>query len=194
MSEQPDTQARLEITAMPNEDALAALEALLFAAGDAVLIAELASVLDWSVADVRRHLNVLDEEYRRQRRGLTVQWQGERVQLTTAPRLGPLVSRWVSIERITRISDAALETLAIVAYRQPVTRVEIESVRGVDSSGVLSTLLARELVEVAGQRQGPGNPNEYRTTDIFLHHFGIKQIDELPGWGEESDDAQTSEP
>ena len=101
-------------------------------------------------------------------------------QLSTAPRFGPLITRLLSVERTVRISEAALETLAIVAYRQPITRAEIEAVRGVDSSGVLSTLVARDLVRIRGRRATPGNPHEYTTTDEFLRHFGITSLDELP--------------
>jgi segregation and condensation protein B len=88
------------------------------------------------------------------------------------------------MERTVKLSSAALETLALVAYRQPVTRSEIEAVRGVDSSGVLATLVARELVEARGRRSTPGNPVEYGTTPGFLQFFGLTSLDELPPMSE----------
>lgn len=189
MKSNGEAQIDLGIRIDPGRDALASLEALLFSTGDPVNVAEIADVLGWSVTDVRRGLDALGESYVAERRGFALQWDGDVVQLTTAPRFGSLVARWVAIERTTRLSDAALETLSIIAYRQPLTRVEIETVRGVDCSGVLATLVARELVEIAGQRPGPGTPNEYRTTEAFLHYFGIQQLSELPGWSDDADPA-----
>ncbi len=189
MKSNGEAQIDLGIRIDPGRDALASLEALLFSTGDPVNVAEIADVLGWTVTDVRRGLDALGESYAAERRGFALQRDGDVVQLTTAPRFGSLVARWVAIERTTRLSDAALETLSIIAYRQPLTRVEIETVRGVDCSGVLATLVARELVEIAGQRPGPGTPNEYRTTEAFLHYFGIQQLSELPGWSDDADPA-----
>jgi segregation and condensation protein B len=84
------------------------------------------------------------------------------------------------MERSAKLSNAALETLALVAYRQPITRVEIESIRGVDSTGVVSTLIARELIEPRGRRATPGNPVEYGTTPQFLQFFGLASLADLP--------------
>ena len=106
------------------------------------------------------------------------------VQLTTAPRFAEYVRRFLGLERQSRLSAAALETLAIVAYRQPVTRSEIESVRGVDCTGVLATLLQRSLIEAIGRGETPGNPNLYGTTPEFLMHFGLGSLDELPPLGD----------
>jgi len=83
-------------------------------------------------------------------------------------------------ERKTRLSPAALETLAIVAYRQPITRVEIDEIRGVDSSTVLKTLLERRLVRILGRRRAPGNPLTYGSTREFLEYFGLKDLKDLP--------------
>jgi segregation and condensation protein B len=113
-----------------------------------------------------------------------VQRHGETVQLSTAPRFAEHVRRFLGIERQARLSAAALESLAIVAYRQPVTRSEIEAVRGVDSTGVLATLLQRELIECIGRQEGPGNPMLYATTSAFLMHFGLQSLAELPILGE----------
>ncbi|MFW6076098.1 MAG: SMC-Scp complex subunit ScpB [Chloroflexota bacterium] len=178
MSERGARQEPLDIPA--DEDALALLEALLFAAGEPVTVDIIARTLEWKPGQVRAQLDALERQLVEERRGVVLVRHDDGYQLATAPRFGPVVTRLLSVERVVRISDPALETLAIIAYRQPVTRAEIEQVRGVDSSGVLSTLLARDLVEVKGQRQSPGTPNEYGTTDAFLMHFGITSLDELP--------------
>jgi segregation and condensation protein B len=117
-------------------------------------------------------------------RGWVVQRHGDRVQLATAPRFAAYVRRFLGLERETRLSTAALETLAIIAYQQPVTRAAIEAVRGVDCSGVLATLLARGLIEVVGRLQTAGNPLQYGTTPEFLLHFGLKSLADLPPLGQ----------
>lgn len=171
---QPQLQSEL------SADAIAALEALLFAAAEPLELSVIARVLEWTPATVDAALDALQQRLVEERRGMVVTRHEKAAQLSTAPRFGPLIARLLSVERTVRISEAALETLAIIAYRQPITRAEIEAVRGVDSSGVLSTLVARELIEIAGRRATPGNPLEYETTDVFLRHFGIASLGELP--------------
>lgn len=106
------------------------------------------------------------------------------VSLASAPRFAPQVRQFLGLEREARLSGAALETLAIVAYRQPVSRAEIEAVRGVDCSGVLATLHARGLVEAIGRGAGVGSPHLFGTTAAFLHHFGLRSLAELPPIGD----------
>ena len=101
-------------------------------------------------------------------------------QLCTHPRYAPWVKRLSSVRTNSRLSRAALETLAIVAYKQPVTRVEIESVRGVSCSGVLALLLEKRLVKIAGRQDAPGKPLLYRTTTEFVRHFGLRSLKDLP--------------
>jgi segregation and condensation protein B len=173
-------QAALDIdTGTPRERA-AMLEALLFARGEAEEIVVLAGVLGWSTAAVERALAELDCQLREDGRGIMLQRNGNQAQLVSAPRFGALVERLLLVERTVRLSPAALETLSIIAYRQPVTRPEIEAVRGVDCSGVLSNLLARDLIEVSGRRATIGNPREYVTTSAFLSYFGLGSLDDLP--------------
>lgn len=172
-------QVALDIeTGTPRERA-AVLEALLFARGEAEEVSVLAAVLDWTPAAVERALDELDRLLRDDGRGIMLQRSGNQAQLVSAPRFGTLVERLLMVERTVRLSPAALETLSIVAYRQPVTRPEIEAVRGVDCSGVLSNLLARELIEIAGRRPTIGNPREYVTTPAFLSFFGLGSLDDL---------------
>jgi segregation and condensation protein B len=174
------SQDALDINDGSPRERAAALEALLFARGEPEEVSILATTLGWPQAAVNRALDDLGRSLLEGGRGIILQRDGSRVQLVSAPRFGALVQRMLMIERTVRLSPAALETLAIVAYRQPVTRPEIEAVRGVDSSGVLSNLVARDLVEVTGRRGTLGNPHEYGTTAAFLNFFGLASLDELP--------------
>src|SRR5918996_1539428 len=105
-------------------------------------------------------------------------------QLATGARFAAQVRRFLRLDRESRLSSAALETLAIIAYQQPVTRAEIETVRGVDSSGVLATLHTRSLIEAVGRLPTVGNPIQYGTTPDFLRHFGLRSLADLPPLGE----------
>lgn len=179
MSQPAGKQARLPRLAVDDADALAAIEALLFVASEPVEIEVLATALDWPPEEVEREVERLAELLREERRGLILTRHDRSVQLVSAPRFGPVIERFLEVERRVRFSEAALETLAIIAFRQPVTRAEVEAIRGVDCSGVLNTLIAREMIEVAGRRQTVGNPLEYRTTDAFLRQFGLTSLDDL---------------
>lgn len=153
------------------------LEALLLVAPEPARLADLASAAGATIDEVAAALDALNRD---ERRGLVVVQHKGAAHLTSAPRFARQVRRFLRIEREVRLSGAALETLALVAYRQPVTRAEIESLRGVDSSGVLATLHARGLIEIAGRLPTVGNPIQYATTIEFLRQFGLKSLDELP--------------
>jgi segregation and condensation protein B len=118
--------------------------------------------------------------YYAERRGLSLQWHGGRVQLTTSPYLSDLVERFLGLESTTRLSRAALETLSIIAYRQPITRPGVDAIRGVNSDGVMKSLLTKGLVQEVGRTEGPGRPILYGTTPEFLQHFGLSSLQELP--------------
>jgi len=153
------------------------LEGLLFVAGAPVSVADLARALDVGRPRVEEALRELAASYRE--RGVRLQRTNGHVQLASAPEAARAIERFLGLGATTRLSPAALETLSIVAYRQPVTRPEIDDVRGVDSDGVLRTLLARGLVEQVGQRLTVGHPIEYGTTFLFLEFFGLSSIDDL---------------
>jgi segregation and condensation protein B len=159
-------------------DIPAALEALLFVSAEPVAPLQLATTLDLSVSEVEQGLRQLDDELKR--RGLRLQCHGGRVQLTTAPQMAEIVERFLGLEATSRLSRAALETLAIVAYQQPVTRPYLEGVRGVSSDGVIKSLLSKGLVQEVGRAEGPGRPILYGTTPEFLQHFGLNSLAELP--------------
>ncbi len=159
-------------------DVPAALEALLFVSGEPVSPAQLAAALEISPSAVEEGLKQLESEL--QTRGLRVQRHGGRVQLTTAAEMAEVIERVLGLEATAHLSRAALETLAIVAYQQPVTRPYIEGIRGVSSDGVMHSLLSKGLIQEVGRAEGPGRPILYGTAPDFLQHFGLNSLFDLP--------------
>jgi segregation and condensation protein B len=156
------------------------LESLLFAAGDPVSLGKLAQVLPgYERRDIVRALNELGEEYAREERGFRLQQVAGGYQLRTTRANAEFVKALLA-QRPVRLTRAALETLAVVAYRQPVTRPEIEAIRGVDVDAVLTTLSERRLVRVLGRKDVVGRPLLYGTTPEFLETFGLKDLASLP--------------
>jgi segregation and condensation protein B len=154
------------------------LEALLFVAPEPVTTAQLAAALDVAPSVIERGLHELDSSLAS--RGLRLQRHAGRFQLTTAPELAELIERFLGLEATTHLSRAALETLAIVAYQQPVTRPQIDSIRGVNSDSMMKSLLHKGLVLESGRADGPGRPILYSTSPEFLQHFGLNSILEMP--------------
>ena len=167
------------------QDLKAPLEALLFVAPGPVTAAQLAAALEITTAEVEAGLAQLGEEL--QGRGLRLQRHAGQLQLTTAPEMAPLVERFLGLEATSHLSRAALEALAIVAYQQPATRPQLDAIRGVNSDGVLKSLLSKGLVQDVGRAEGPGRPILYATTSDFLQHFGLNSLEELPPLEEEQD-------
>jgi segregation and condensation protein B len=161
----------------PHELTLAQLEALLFVAERPLSRRQICSLAGID----REQLDALlgDLEVTLRERGVRLLAAGDEVQLATAPEAGRLIARYIGVDGV-RLSPAALETLAIVAYRQPVTRGVIERIRGVDSDYVLRTLLHRRLVVEYGRAETPGRPILYGTGFDFLERFGLTSIDDLP--------------
>jgi segregation and condensation protein B len=156
----------------------ARLEALLFVAAEPVAPAQFAGLLDMKVGVIETALEELEKELRP--RGLRLQRHAGRVQLTTAPELGETIEQFLGLEATSRLSRAALEALAVVAYQQPVTRPGVDAVRGVNSDGVIKSLLSKGLLQEVGRTEGPGRPILYGTTPEFLQHFGLNALSELP--------------
>jgi len=163
----------------PSELTLAAqIEALLFVAAEPVTGGQLAAALEVSGAVVERAL--LELESALQTRGLRLQRFGGRVQMTTAPETSGAIERLLGLDATSHLSRAALETLAIIAYQQPVTRPQVDMVRGVNSDGVMKSLLSKGLIEEGGRAEGPGRPILYNTTTDFLQFFGLNSLSDLP--------------
>ncbi len=156
------------------------VEAVLFAAPEAQTLEALRKGLGVSAARLDAGLDRLAADLRVGERGLRLQRLTEQVQLVTAPELGPELERYFGYEAAQRLSNAALETLAIIAYRQPVTRTQVEQLRGVDCSGVIATLLTRGLIAESGRLDTAGHPILFSTTLAFLRHFGLGNLGDLP--------------
>jgi segregation and condensation protein B len=159
-------------------DLIALVEGLLFVADESVTTNRLAEALEVAPTKVEAALAVLKEMYAG--RGVRLQRAGERVQLASAPEMAPYIERFLGLELQTRLSQAALETLTIVAYQQPITRAQIEAVRGVNSDSVLRTLLGKGLIEEVGRLETVGRPILYGTTMAFLQFFGLESLQDLP--------------
>ena len=166
------------ITPTGNLSIEAKLEGLLFVSPSPVTSHQLANALGISRRDVEKALQNLQNELLT--RGIRIQMLRGRYQLTSAPEIAVSIEAFLNLEATSRLSQASLETLAIIAYQQPVTRPQVDSIRGVNSDSVLKGLLSKGLVEEAGRSEGPGRPILYGTTTEFLQHFGLSSLIELP--------------
>lgn len=169
----------------------AIVEALLFAAGDEGLsLAQIAAVLDIGEPEAKAVMTALQEDFCREERGIQLVELGGVFLLATKKEYAPYLKKLVEAPGASPLSQAALETLAIIAYRQPITRAEIEEIRGVKSDKPLQTLMARALIKEVGRAEGTGRPILYGTTAEFLDYFGLKTIEELPPLPEWTDDGE----
>lgn len=159
---------------------MAIIENILFVSGEAVGINEIAKVLDISRANAIKIMDKMISCFDFERRGLQVMQINDKYQLATRPQYVNYIHRFVEPRQRERLSQASLETLAIIAYRQPVTRMDIEYIRGVKCDNVLNTLLDKGLIKEMDRLDAPGRPILYGTTDLFLKHFGLSSIEELP--------------
>jgi segregation and condensation protein B len=159
----------------------AGLQALLYLAGDSGLsVKEAAKQLAIEPAAVRQLAEKISKKMAADRTcGLQLLFLDDEIKLTTKPALASLVQQYLGQDK-GKLSQAALETLAIVAYRQPITRVEIDDIRGINSAGALQTLVLRGLVEKHGRKEVPGRPRLYQTTAYFLEYFGLQSLADLP--------------
>ncbi|MEK6525979.1 MAG: SMC-Scp complex subunit ScpB [Nitrospirota bacterium] len=159
----------------------ALLEALLFVSHEPVAVDRLVAVLGGTPkSEVRQALQHLGEDFDRQGRGLQLVEVAGGFQLATRPDYAPWIKRLDKTKWVPKLSRSALESLAIIAYKQPVVRADIEQIRGVETSSVLRTLLERKLVRMVGRKDAPGRPIMYGTTKYFLQHFGLRDLSELP--------------
>lgn len=154
------------------------IEGLLFVSSESVTVDHLAAVTACPVEQVELALKQLKESC--QNRGIRLQRLGKKVQLVSAPEVTDYIERFLGLSSSARLSTPALETLTIIAYRQPITRPEIEAIRGVNSDGVLRTLLSKGLVEEVGRLDTVGHPSLFGTTFEFLRYFGLEDIKDLP--------------
>ncbi len=163
----------------PNE-LMAVIEAILFVAGEPVQLADLQKALEVSPLELNAAVNALESDYDFNRRGIRLKRFGEHIQLATRAEYAPYVERLLQPVQKQSLSQAAMETLAVVAYRQPVTKAEVEAVRGVKCDYSVQSLVHKGLIGEVGRKEAVGRPILYGTTDAFLSHFGIASLADLP--------------
>ena len=162
-----------------NKEAI--LEGLLFIAGsDGLTIKKITDILETTEAETIKLINILREEYKKDNRGIEIQYLGNSFKLTTKSIHKDFYKNLVLKEDTNILSQSALETLAIIAYNEPITRNTVNEIRGVDSTHIIRKLLVTQLIKEAGKSDLPGRPMLYETTDKFLDYFGLKNKDELP--------------
>lgn len=157
-----------------------AIESILFVAGDAVELSALAAALDIDENELDEIVEEMINNRRKSDTGILLRKVESKIQFCTNPQYSQLIEKTLQTVKKSRLSQSLLETLSIIAYKQPVTRFDIEQVRGVSCSYSLAMLIEKGLVERAGTKKTLGNPLLYKTNDEFLRHFGISAINELP--------------
>lgn len=165
---------------MTNRDDLRAIEAIVLVAEEPVAPELLAQLLERPVTDIERWCHELAATYEAEQRGFELVRVAGGYRLQTHPDLTPYVERFLLHDQRARLSGAALETLAIVAYKQPISRAQVASIRGVDPDGVLRTLQGRGYIDAVGRDPGPGQAVLYGTTTAFLEKLGLDRIEDLP--------------
>lgn len=168
------------IIRLSREDLQGALEAVLFSTGEPIPIRQLADLFEASVHDVREAIEELRLEYVNSRRAFRLEEIAGGVQILTLARFEPWIRRHLQSTKEGRLSPAAFETLAVIAYKQPITKADLEAIRGVQCAPILKTLMDRNLVKIVGREETLGKPLLYGTTRRFLESFGISSITNLP--------------
>ena len=156
------------------------IEAILYVTGEPVALGDLARALEATQLEVLSAVELLENQYDEQHRGLRLKRFGTHVQLATRADYAPYIERLLQPVQKVSLSQAALETLAVVAYRQPVTRLDVEMVRGVKCDYSMQSLMVKGLIGEVGRKETIGRPILYATTDLFLSHFGLQTLGDLP--------------
>ncbi|HDH04915.1 MAG TPA: SMC-Scp complex subunit ScpB [Nitrospirae bacterium] len=165
---------------MEDREARSIIESLLFMAGEPVTLDTLRKIVEVDKYNTERLVRELISDYSVRNTGLFVVEVAEGFQMVTNPACAPWVKKLISTTAPKKLSQSSIETMAIIAYKQPIIKAEIEAIRGVNSDGVVKTLLERRLVKILGRKEVPGRPLMYGTTKEFLQYFGLKDLSELP--------------
>ena len=165
---------------MENMGKKAVLEAILFLSGEVVVITTLKEVTGLPDAEIRGILEELMAEYREKNSGLLIVEIAGGHQMVTNPEYAEPIKKFKGMQVSSRLSMPALETLAIISYKQPIIKAEVEQIRGVNSDSAIRTLYEKRLIKIMGRKEGPGRPFLYGTTREFLQYFGLKDLTELP--------------
>lgn len=158
----------------------ALVESLLFISSEPVTIGSIFKAADIKEHEIKKILDALIHEYRERMAGIMIVEVADGYQMVTNPEFLNYIKKFKNINISNRLSQAALETLSIIAYRQPITKLEIDQLRGVNSEGAVKSLLEKKLIRITGKKETPGRPFLYGTTKAFLDYFGLKNLDELP--------------
>ena len=167
------------IESLTSINLVSGIEAILFISGSPVHVSHLAETFNVTGKDIEASLDILEHDLINGR-GIRLQRFSGKIQLTSSPEFSEIIEKYLGIETTSKLSKAALETLAIIAYKQPITRPGIDSIRGVNSDAVIKSLLSKGLIEEIGRTEGPGRPILYGITQEFLQYFGLGSINELP--------------
>lgn len=165
---------------MEDREKKSVLEVLLFLSGEPITLSSIKEVLELPEYEIKRLMDELMALYKERNEGLLIVEIANGYQLVTNPEYAEWVRKFKGVHMSSRLSMPALETLAIIAYKQPIIRAEIEQLRGVNSDSAIRTLLEKRLIKVMGRKEAPGRPFLYGTTKEFLHYFGLKDLTELP--------------
>jgi segregation and condensation protein B len=166
---------------MSENNAKSVIEALLFSSERPVALEQIKKVLDgYDTSAIRTLLEELSKEYDAAKRGMRIIEIAGGFQMITAADFAPFLKKFYKERKVERLSRQALETLAIIAYKQPLTKGEIELLRNVNVDGVMASLLEKNLIRISGRKKAPGRPYLFGTTRQFLEHFGLKSLEELP--------------
>lgn len=164
------------------DDLFCAIEAILFAAGHPVSYEKLSEVLGIGIREIKKTVKAMELKFNTEKsgRGIMLLTYPDTCQLATKERFMPYIREALGIKRGGNLSASTMEALAVVAYNQPVTRSDVDNIRGVDSSYAMTSLIDKNLIEVCGRMEAPGRPMLYATTDKFLRVFGLSSLDDLP--------------
>ncbi len=166
---------------MADDNVKAVIEALIFTSERPISIDQIRNVLDsLEPSEIRALIEQMKSEYEQSNRGMRIVEVAGGFQMTTLPMLAPFLRKLYKQRRVERLSKPALETLAIIAYKQPVSKLEIETLRNVNVDGVMESLLEKSLIRITGRKKAPGRPFVFGTTRQFLEYFGLKSLEELP--------------
>lgn len=165
---------------MEPQQAMAAIEAILFTMGESVEVAKLADVIEGSREETRRIIHMLEDKYTLPESGLVINWYEDSVQLSTKEEQFENLVKIARNPRKATLTDTMMETLSIIAYKQPVTRMEIEGIRGVNCDFAINKLMGYDLIRELGRKDAPGHPLLFGTTEQFLRSFGLRSLQDLP--------------
>lgn len=156
------------------------IEAILFVAGDIINVKDIAKGLDTDVAEVKKQIAIISDEYNKRNAGLKILWMKDGVQMSSREEYSHAIDSVLAPLKISSITKSAIETLSIIAYKQPVTRTEVAEIRGVRSDYSINILRDRGLIKVSGKKDALGSPSLFVTTDLFLREFNMNSLDKLP--------------